>query len=616
MKIGLIGNPNVGKSLIFHQLTGIGVEVSNYPGTTVDLFSGTLCYRKERIDLVDLPGIYSLEGKSPEEEIVRNFITGEEVEGLVAVLDATHLERNLYLLLQVAEYKKPLVVVLNMMDEAEKRGIEIDREKLSSIIGTEVIPVTATQGKNVGEIIPATLFRSRTPDITIPYDLHIEAAIRTLVSVHGISRIVALQALQGMVDDPGIAESAGTLAREIEEVHRMSVQQIIAGNRHRCARVIAEKVIRKREEVTAGSLDTLLTSRVWGPVILCAVLAAILLSVFSIGSYLEAFLVGSFESLIVQPFLSLGLEPLSEQIGLAILLALQAGLGIAFPYIFTFYIFISILEDSGYLTRAAFLADSTMHRLGMHGQGIIPLILGFGCNVPAIMGIRLLRTRRERVIASFLVSMIPCSARTVIIAGIVAVFVGFGAALSIYVITFGLIILTGIVLSRITPGERYGMILELSPLRVPEPGNVLAKSWYRIREFLVIAMPLLVAASIVLGLLQYIGFSSLFAELVAPFSETILGLPGYAASALLFGILRKEMALETLVILSGTADLASVLTAGQIYVFAVVSILFIPCISTMAVLARVVGARITFLVSLYTLILGVCIGALINILVV
>ncbi|HPC55520.1 MAG TPA: ferrous iron transport protein B [Methanolinea sp.] len=616
MKIGLIGNPNVGKSLIFHQLTGIGVEVSNYPGTTVDLFSGTLCYRKERIDLVDLPGIYSLEGKSPEEEIVRNFITGEEVEGLVAVLDATHLERNLYLLLQVAEYKKPLVVVLNMMDEAEKRGIEIDREKLSSIIGTEVIPVTATQGKNVGEIIPAILFRSRTPDITIPYDLHIEAAIRTLVSVHGISRVVALQALQGMVDDPGIAESAGTLAREIEEVHRMSVQQIIAGNRHRCARVIAEKVIRKREEVTAGSLDTLLTSRVWGPVILCAVLAAILLSVFSIGSYLEAFLVGSFESLIVQPFLSLGLEPLPEQIGLAILLALQAGLGIAFPFIFTFYIFISILEDSGYLTRAAFLADSTMHRLGMHGQGIIPLILGFGCNVPAIMGLRLLRTRRERVIASFLVSMIPCSARTVIIAGIVAVFVGFGAALSIYVITFGLIILTGIVLSRITPGERYGMILELSPLRVPEPGNVLAKSWYRIREFLVIAMPLLVAASIVLGLLQYIGFFSLFAELVAPFSETILGLPGYAASALLFGILRKEMALETLVILSGTADLASVLTAGQIYVFAVVSVLFIPCISTMAVLARVVGARITFLVSLYTLILGVCIGALINILVV
>jgi len=299
-----------------------------------------------------------------------------------------------------------------------------------------------------------------------------------------------------------------------------------------------------------------------------------------------------------------------------VLLAFQAGFGIAFPFIFTFYVFISVLEDTGYLTRAAFLADSVMHRLGMHGQAIIPLILGFGCNVPAIMSIRLLRTRRERVIASFLVSMIPCSARTVIIAGIVAVFVGIGAALSIYLIIFVLVILTGLVLCRVTPGERYGMILELPPLRVPRLDNVIAKSWYKIREFLFIAMPLLVAASILLGLLQYIGFFSYFAGVVAPFSETVLGLPGYAMNALLFGVLRKEMALESLVILAGTADLASVMTVGQIFIFAVVSVLFIPCISTIGVLAKVVGARITLIVSLYTLILGFCIGALINVLIV
>lgn len=257
-----------------------------------------------------------------------------------------------------------------------------------------------------------------------------------------------------------------------------------------------------------------------------------------------------------------------------------------------------------------------MHRLGMHGQGIIPLILGFGCNVPAIMSIRLLRTRRERVIASFLVSMVPCSARTVIIAGIVAAFAGIGAALSIYLIIFLLIIGTGLALSRITPGERYGMILELTPLRVPRLENVIAKSWYRIREFLLIAMPLLVAASIALGFLQYAGFFDLFAEIIAPFSENVLGLPGYATTALFFGILRKEMALETLVILAGTADLGSVLTTGQIYVFALISVLFIPCISTVGVLLRVAGARVTFLVSLYTLILGICIGAIINILII
>ena len=319
--------------------------------------------------------------------------------------------------------------------------------------------------------------------------------------------------------------------------------------------------------------------------------------------------------MVISPFLALPLDPLIQQLGLAFLLALQAGLGIAFPFIFIFYLFISLLEDSGYLTRASFLADRAMHRLGMHGQGLIPLILGFGCNVPAIMGIRLLRTRRERVIASFLVSMVPCSARTVIIAGIVAAFVGIAAALSIYVITLGLVILTGLVLSRITPGEQYGMILELAPLRVPQLKNVVMKSWYRIREFLFIAMPLLIVASLILGFLQYAGFFDLFQQTISPLSEAVLGLPGYATTALLFGILRKEMALETLIILAGTADLTAVLSMGQIYVFAVVSVLFIPCISTIGVLARVVGARITLLVSMYTLFLGILIGALINMLI-
>ncbi|MCQ8893126.1 MAG: ferrous iron transport protein B [Methanolinea sp.] len=615
MKLGLIGNPNVGKSLIFHQLTGLGVEVSNYPGTTVDLFSGRLCYQNEKLELVDLPGVYSLTGKSPEEVIVRNFLLCGDVAALIMVLDATHLERNLYLLLQVAEYEKPLIVVLNMMDEAAKQGKVIDTGKLSSILGVEVIPVIATQGKNIEAIIPGAISRARIPALQIPYDTHIEAAIRSLSAVHGISRWKAIQALLGLEEDPGLRESVTALACELEEMHHMSVPQIIAGNRHHCARAIAERVIREREPPRPDSLDAVLTSRKTGPFILVGVLLGILLSVFFIGSFLEEILVGLFDAFVILPFNSLDLAPLVHQLGLAFLLALQAGLGIAFPFIFTFYVFISILEDTGYLTRAAFLADQAMHRLGMHGQGIIPLILGFGCNVPAIMGIRLLRTRRERVIASFLVTMVPCSARTVIIAGIVAAFIGIGAALSVYAITLGLVVMTGLVLSRITPGERYGMILELTPLRVPQPGNVLAKSWYRIREFLFIAFPLLIAASLVLGFLQYAGFFDLLAESTGPLSEAFLGLPGYATTALLFGILRKEMALETLVILAGTTDLPSVLTAGQLYIFAIISVLFIPCISTIGVLVRVVGARITFLVSLYTLILGVCIGALINILI-
>ncbi|HUU76535.1 MAG TPA: ferrous iron transport protein B [Methanoregulaceae archaeon] len=615
MKFGLIGNPNVGKSLIFQQLTGLGVEVSNYPGTTVDLMRGNVCYKREIMEIVDLPGIYSLDGDSDEEKTVRSFVQSGQADIYIAVLDASHLERNLYLLIQMAEYEKPMLIVLNMMDEAAKHGFEIDIAGLEEMFGVQVITTTAIQGKNIGNIIPKAIFSPLEPHIEVRYDHHIEAAVRSLESLYPVSRREALQSLEGLATDPDLMESADFLALEIEKIHHMSTRQIIAGNRHHCAANIAGRVIKEKEPHRYQDMDRILTTTMPGLPILFAILVFTLMTVFVIGSWLEGIIVGLFDIIIIQPFLQMGLQPFFQEIGFAALLALQAGFGIAFPFVFTFYLFISILEDSGYLTRAAFLADRFMHRLGMHGQGIIPIVLGFGCNVPAIMSIRFLKSRRERIIASFLVSMIPCSARTVIVAGIVAAFVGITAALSIYVIIFFLVIITGILLSRITPGEQYGMILEMAPLRRPILKNVLSKSWIRIKEFLYIAMPLLIIASIFLGILQYIGAFDIFQAWIEPFSTMVLGLPSYATTALIFGILRKEMALETLVILAGTADLASVMTGVQLYIFAIVSVLFIPCISTIAVLRREVGIKIAVLVSIYTLFLGIGIGALINLLI-
>ncbi|HUM77508.1 MAG TPA: nucleoside recognition domain-containing protein, partial [Methanoculleus sp.] len=270
------------------------------------------------------------------------------------------------------------------------------------------------------------------------------------------------------------------------------------------------------------------------------------------------------------------------------------------------------LEDSGYMTRAAFLADNAMHRLGMHGGAVIPITLAFGCNVPAIMSIRLLHSRRERIIASFLVTMVPCSARTVIIAGIVAGFVGLAAAFSIYAIVFILIIITGLLLSRVVPGERFGMIMEMAPLRRPVPRLVMKKAWSRLSEFLFIAMPLLLIGSVVLGLLEFFGVMTVFEGIVEPYTMGLLGLPGYSATALIFGILRKEMAFETLAILAGTADLGAVLSSLQLYVFAVVTVLFIPCLATITVLLREVGSRITFAITVYTVALGLLIGGFIH----
>ena len=614
MRFALIGNPGVGKSTIFNQLTGLGVEINRYPGTAVALEKGNVCYKNEKFEITDLPGIYSLDGSSDEEALVRKFLEEREAGALIAVLDAARLERNLYLLLQVAEYRMPMFVVVNKIDEAERSGLSIDTRRLSELLGVEVIAVAAREGRNIDRIVPAALGAARPPDVQTPYDHHIEAALTSLEKTLSTPRHRNILALQGGSRDPLLRDSAESIAREIEQRHRMSVHQIIATNRHNFSRHLAAEVVAIGERKTSFDLDRLLTRTMPGIPILCAILVLMLLAVFVIGSWLEGLIVTAFTTTLITPFNALGLPTLPAQVGVSLLIALQAGFGIAFPFVFIFYLALSFLEDTGYMTRAAFLADRAMHRLGLHGEAIIPLVIGFGCTVPAIMSVRILKTRREQTIAAFLITMIPCSARTVVIAGIVAAFVGILWAFSVYLIVFVLILLSAVLLSRITPGEQFGMVVEIAPLRLPQPALVLTKSWLRIKEFLFIAMPVLIITSIALGLLQYSGIIEALQELVAPVTMSLLGLPPYASTALLFGIFRKELAFETLAVLAGTADLGSVMSSVQLYTFAIISVLFVPCVSTIAVLYRNLGARIAALASIYSVSLGIFIGALINIL--
>ncbi|HUK38571.1 MAG TPA: ferrous iron transport protein B [Methanomicrobiales archaeon] len=612
MRFALVGNPNVGKSLIFNQLTGLGVEVSNYPGTTVVLHRGSTCVEREKVEVVDLPGVYSIDGDAEEEALAREILSKGGLDGAILVLNATNLERNLYLLLQVAETGIPLVVVVNMMDEAEATGLSIDLGKLSEILGVEVIGTAATSGRNLGGIMPLALGKARPAAVTVPYDTDVEAAIRTLGKTLGAGRVSAIWALDAIGTDPALAEPAADLAGEIEASHRMSVHQIMALNRFTLSREIAGRVVKKGGSRAGIDLDQILSREIPGIPILAGVLVGMLLLVFLVGSFLEALIVGLFQRYAVAPLLSLGLPPVAEKVAVAAVIGLQAGFGIAFPYILLFFIILSVLEDSGYMTRAAFLADRAMHRVGMHGGAIIPMVVAFGCNVPAIMAARNLGTKRERFIAAFLITLVPCSARTVIIAGMVAAFVGIPAALSIYGMVFLVIFATGALLSRVTPGGQFGMILEIAPLRRPKANLVLAKSVRRLRDFLVAAIPLLVVGSCALGLLEFYGVLAVFQGLAAPLFQGILGLPPYAITALLFGILRKEMGIETLAVLAGTANLPAVLSTLQIYVFAVMSTLFVPCISTMAVLSRENGGKVAALVTVYTVLLGIAIGAIIN----
>jgi ferrous iron transport protein B len=615
MKIALLGNPGAGKSLIFNQLTGLGIEVNRYPGSSVCLECGNVCYKKEKIEIVDLPGIYSLDGSSEEEILVRKFLEQGGADVVVAILDSTKLERSLYLFTQVAEFSPRIIAVLNMIDDAEQQGLIIDVDTLSTLLGVPVLLTAASEGRDIDRILPLALGSSRVVSLEVPYDHHIEAALKSLEKTIGTPRYKNLLALQGTGEDPMLLDSAGAVAHEIELRHRMSVRQIIATNRHNLSRKIAASAVRQGDRKKTYDLDRLLTRVFPGVPILCAILFFLLLSVFVVGSWMQGIIVQTFTTYIIVPFVALELPPLLERIGFSVLVALEAGLGIAFPFIFTFYVGLSLIEDTGYMTRAAFLADRAMHRIGLHGEAIIPMVIGFGCTVPAVMSLRILKTRREKTIAAFLITLVPCSARTVVIAGIVAAFVGIAWAFSIYLIVFVLIIITAVLLSRITPGEQFGMIVEMSVLRRPQARLVLAKSWLRIKEFLFIAMPLLIITSIALGLFQYFGLTDAFEQLVAPITVTLLGLPEYAATALLFGIFRKELAFETLAVLAGTADLGSVMTAGQLYTFAIVTVLFIPCISTIAVLYRQLGARIAILISVYSVFLGILIGAIINMLI-
>ncbi|HZD42569.1 MAG TPA: ferrous iron transport protein B, partial [Methanomicrobiales archaeon] len=579
--------------------------------TTVALHRGSVCYKRERLEIIDLPGVYSIDGATDEERMIRKYLSGGEAEAAIVVINATRLERNLYLLLQVAEYGIPLVIVLNMMDEVEARGLEVDTLRLSEIFGVEVLATAASQGRGIEAIIPTVLNSAHPSHIEIPYDYHIESAIRSLEKVEGAGRIEALWALLGISNSPELQEVAGALVEEIERTHQMTVQQIIAANRHHFASQISLETLRKSGASTGFDVDRLLTKAIPGIPILIGILLLMLLTVFVVGSFLEGLITEAFNLLLIQPVSALVIPDLAKTVGVAIALALQAGFGIAFPYVLTFYILLAVLEDSGYMTRAAFLADKVMHQFGLHGEAVIPLVLAFGCNVPAIMGTRNLKSRRERIIAATMVTMVPCSARTVIITGIVAAFIGIPAALSIYLIVLALVLLTGLILSRAVSGERFGMILEMAILRRPDPKLVLEKSWLRLREFLFIAMPLLIAGSIVLGLLEFYGILAIFQEVVSPLFVGLLGLPPYAATALLFGILRKEMAFETLAVLAGTADLGAVMTNLQLYIFALVSVLFIPCISTIAVLSRELNAKVALMVSIYTVALGLAVGALI-----
>jgi len=619
IKVAIIGNPTVGKSSLFSRLTGIGVIISNYPGTTMEVAHGRVTHDGMTLALSDLPGIYSLDTASVEERTVLDFLRDEKPDVILNVVDATRLERNLYLTLEVLELGLPVVVALNMVEEAHAMGMDADADALSRILGVPVIPTYIHRGGGLDELTHALFHPARGKPRLTRYDRHVETFLRQLMGMElGLRRHEAIRLLSGTAINEypeGVKTAAGMMRKEIEDTHYEPIAEILAGNRYADAGLIAKGVVRRRpasEATLRERVDDLLMNPVSGFLILALSILGMLLIVFFVGGLIEDVIVTGFERLILDPASgALAPYPFARVVVEYTLIGIQAGLGIVVPYIMMFYLLMSVLENSGYLTRAAFLLDEIMHRFRLHGRAMIPLILGFGCSVPAIMSTKALQTKRERIVTSAMVCMVPCSARSIVIMGLVASFVSIPAALSIYLLMLFITIVVGFVLGRVVKGEETGFVMEMVPLRVPRLRDILDKTWMQMKEFVYVAFPLLIAGSALLGVLQYAGVLAVVDSLLAPVTTGILGLPPYTATALLFGVLRKEMALETLAVLAGTAQFNLALTPLQMYVFGVFSTIYMPCIATVTMLSRVVGLKDTILITSLTFLLAIVISGLI-----
>ncbi len=632
MTIAFIGNPSVGKSVFFSRLTGVGVEVSNYPGTTVALKRGIVKARGKTIEVVDLPGIYSLGVTNEDEKVTKRYLIEDQPDIIINVLDASRLERNLYLTLQLLELDIPMVLALNQVDMAANLGVLIDADGLSEMLGLPVVPTVATWGVGLDEVMLVALAEQGKVQKhhRVRYSHWIRQALSNLdYSFPDSSLSVKTAALLNDVEfvelccmppeANALLSSARRLRQNLEMEHGISVPDTVARDLYGEAGYIVDSVISRFEPKKSlrERIDAILTSPNFGILVLISALLLTFLLVFRVGGFLETWIVNEvFEPHVILPVETAisGMPLILRNLILYSLRGVEAGFAIAIPYIAVFYAILSIFEDSGYLTRAAFLLDNLTHKLGLHGRAVIPLVLGFGCNVPAIMAVHALGTRREKRIASLLIALIPCSARTVIILGLVGTFVGFWPAVSIYVLELIIIASMGWILGKTLPGQRSGFIMEMTPLRKPELKSTLRKTWMKSREFFYIAFPLLLVGSAFLGVADALGLLSIFQDFVEPVSVGLLGLPAFAATALVFGILRKEMALQILAVLAGTANFAAVMTPVQMYQFAVITTIYIPCMATIAVLKHELGVKDTAAIVLFTIFLALGVGVLIRVL--
>jgi len=620
-RIALVGQPNCGKSTLFNAVAGYRTIASNFPGTTVNVFSSQVRAGGKVFELIDLPGTYSLSGCEPAEKNTRDYLLQKKADLVINVIDASMLGRSLDLTLELMELGIPMVICLNMLDEAKRKGVEIDTQLLSRILGLPVIGAIATKGEGIDQ-----LFQTSLKMISSPQAYHAPHFSRDVEDVAEnlrqsleclqpepalAQRFFLLKLLEGDPDAmeqlkkiaPGKLDELLQLQKILAESHQRSPAEVICSERHALALNLFEKATKVKPALPRTwqeKMDYWLMHKYLGYLFLAIILFLLFATVFWAGKLLEAPLLSLFAQI----------EKISTQkLGTGLLGTLSAGLiqgiaggvGIVLPYLVPFLFGLSMLEDLGYLPRAAFLMDAFMHRIGLHGKAVIPLVLGYGCSVPAVMSVQTLENPRDRFVTGILTPMIPCAARTTVIFALVGFLLGPAWALLMYVLNLLVVAGIGKILTSFRRDPSEGLIMEVPSYKLPGLKPLWKKVWFRLREFIIVAWPILIIGSIILSLLDFFHLGAFINRALSPLVVHLLGLPEQVGITLIFGVMRKEMSVVMLAQALGTTDFASVMTSTQVVVFTVFVIFYVPCVATLAVLWKILRWKGTLASILLTL---------------
>ena len=612
-----LGQPNSGKSTLFNAIAGPKALTSNFPGTSYKHTHSLVNIEGRLLNVVDLPGTYSLNPSEPAEKVILSHLFQEKPDLIVNVVDASILGRSLELTLELLELGFPMIIALNMVDLAEKKGVHIDSEKLEKRLGVKVIPTIASHGRGIKNLLEAAFVCLDGP---CPFDSpawsgdieeeigQLAAKLPAAIVVAGNPRFTAIKLIEAhevfcleflAEADPGLQQELVLAKGRIESKRRAPAYEVIAAERHHLAFKIFEqssRILRGKRLSWEQRIDDVIMHPILGYPILVAVFLVFFFLIFKIGSPLEGILLGPLGQLrtALSGLLGTGLV---FHLADGLIQGIGGGAAIVLPYFIPLLFFMAFLEDLGYLSRAGFLLDTFMHRIGLHGKSVSPFVLGFGCNVPAVLSTRILESRRDRVITSLLIPFIPCSARTTIVLALVAFFLGPVYALGFYFFNIVIVAVIGRLLSFFFKDPSPGLILEIPSLKAPSLANMVRKTYLQVKAFVKFAWPLLVGGSIVLSLLHYLNLDRILNAAFSPLIVHGLGLPQELGITLVFGFLRKELSLIMMLQALGVdyKNLLTVISREQILVFTVFVSFFIPCLSTFAILWKEIGRRIAFI---------------------